>query len=200
MSLVCGFYFVRYSPNFPKALLRPTQQLEKTILTTMLFWHQTPTSGSSGVRRSLFFLEWSLELHTSNKCYLTITFRVSTQSQKKNQISIKTMIIVIMFIFLLILLSPILCLYYFVSIFAPHVCALLFSLPCSETQESYSPVWHFCFCPFCCCSDWFYARSPFLKPHLTADIINNLYELNQIQFDVAARGYDLDADWPNFAR
>uniref|UniRef100_A0A1A8J9K4 FYVE and coiled-coil domain containing 1 n=3 Tax=Nothobranchius kuhntae TaxID=321403 RepID=A0A1A8J9K4_NOTKU len=49
-------------------------------------------------------------------------------------------------------------------------------------------------------SDWYYARSPFLKPHITADIINHLYELNQIQFDVAARGYDLDADWPTFAR
>ncbi|KAM3604833.1 uncharacterized protein V6R79_016859 [Siganus canaliculatus] len=49
-------------------------------------------------------------------------------------------------------------------------------------------------------SDWYYARSPFLKSHLTADIINHLYELNQIHFDVAARGYDLDADWPNFAR
>ncbi|XP_076003949.1 FYVE and coiled-coil domain-containing protein 1-like isoform X2 [Genypterus blacodes] len=49
-------------------------------------------------------------------------------------------------------------------------------------------------------SEWYYARSPFLKSHLTADIINHLYELNQIQFDVAARGYDLDADWPMFAR
>ncbi|XP_072296934.1 FYVE and coiled-coil domain-containing protein 1 [Eucyclogobius newberryi] len=49
-------------------------------------------------------------------------------------------------------------------------------------------------------SDWYYARSPFLKSYLTADIINHLYELNQIHFDVAARGYDLDADWPNFAR
>ncbi|XP_068197731.1 FYVE and coiled-coil domain-containing protein 1 isoform X2 [Antennarius striatus] len=49
-------------------------------------------------------------------------------------------------------------------------------------------------------SDWYYARSPFLKSNLTADIINNLYELNQIQYDVAARGYDLDADWPHFAR
>ncbi|TKS79651.1 FYVE and coiled-coil domain-containing protein 1 [Collichthys lucidus] len=49
-------------------------------------------------------------------------------------------------------------------------------------------------------SDWYYARSPFLKSHLTGDIINHLYELNQIHFDVAARGYDLDADWPSFAR
>ncbi|KAM7379521.1 hypothetical protein PAMP_005067 [Pampus punctatissimus] len=56
------------------------------------------------------------------------------------------------------------------------------------------------FCPGNSQRDWYYARSPFLKSHLTADIINHLYELNQIQFDVAARGYDLDADWPNFAR
>ncbi|XP_054624065.1 FYVE and coiled-coil domain-containing protein 1-like isoform X2 [Dunckerocampus dactyliophorus] len=49
-------------------------------------------------------------------------------------------------------------------------------------------------------SDWYYARSPFLDPCLTSDIINYLYELNQIQFDVAARGYDLDVDWPAFAR
>lgn len=49
-------------------------------------------------------------------------------------------------------------------------------------------------------SDWYYSRSPFLKSHLTADIINHLYELNEVHFDVAARGHDLDADWPTFAR
>ncbi|XP_061551130.1 FYVE and coiled-coil domain-containing protein 1-like [Phycodurus eques] len=49
-------------------------------------------------------------------------------------------------------------------------------------------------------SDWYYARSPFLDSSLTSNIINHLYELNQIQFDVAARGYDLDIDWPAFAR
>uniref|UniRef100_H3CMD0 FYVE and coiled-coil domain-containing protein 1 n=1 Tax=Tetraodon nigroviridis TaxID=99883 RepID=H3CMD0_TETNG len=49
-------------------------------------------------------------------------------------------------------------------------------------------------------SDWYYARSPFLKPHLSVDIINHLYELNEIQFDVAYRGHDLDASWPTFAR
>ncbi|XP_077580743.1 FYVE and coiled-coil domain-containing protein 1-like isoform X2 [Stigmatopora nigra] len=48
--------------------------------------------------------------------------------------------------------------------------------------------------------DWYYARSPFLDATLTSEIINHLYELNQIQFDVAARGYDLDIDWPSFAR
>ncbi|XP_047662328.1 FYVE and coiled-coil domain-containing protein 1 [Tachysurus fulvidraco] len=48
--------------------------------------------------------------------------------------------------------------------------------------------------------DWYYARSPFLKSHLNVDIINHLYELNAIQFDVASRGYDLDSEWPTFAR
>ncbi|XP_077471175.1 FYVE and coiled-coil domain-containing protein 1-like [Stigmatopora argus] len=48
--------------------------------------------------------------------------------------------------------------------------------------------------------DWYYARSPFLDATLTSEIINHLYELNQIQFDVAPRGYDLDIDWPTFAR
>ncbi|XP_054646559.1 FYVE and coiled-coil domain-containing protein 1 isoform X2 [Dunckerocampus dactyliophorus] len=49
-------------------------------------------------------------------------------------------------------------------------------------------------------SDWYYARSPFLKPHLSVDIINHLYELNEVHFDVSSRGYDLDASWPTFAR
>ncbi|CAJ1060414.1 FYVE and coiled-coil domain-containing protein 1 [Xyrichtys novacula] len=49
-------------------------------------------------------------------------------------------------------------------------------------------------------SDWYYARSPFLKPHLSVDIVSHLYELNEVQFDVASRGYDLDASWPTFAR
>ncbi|XP_070817298.1 FYVE and coiled-coil domain-containing protein 1 [Chaetodon trifascialis] len=49
-------------------------------------------------------------------------------------------------------------------------------------------------------SDWYYVRSPFLKPHLSVDIINHLYELNEVQFDVASRGHDLDAAWPTFAR
>ncbi|XP_060749722.1 FYVE and coiled-coil domain-containing protein 1 [Tachysurus vachellii] len=49
-------------------------------------------------------------------------------------------------------------------------------------------------------SDWYYSRSPFPKPHLSADIINSLYELNEVQFDVASRGHDLDSAWPTFAR
>ncbi|KAM9445032.1 FYVE and coiled-coil domain-containing protein 1 [Clarias gariepinus] len=49
-------------------------------------------------------------------------------------------------------------------------------------------------------SDWYYSRSPFLKPDLSADIVNSLYELNEVQFDVASRGHDLDSAWPTFAR
>lgn len=49
-------------------------------------------------------------------------------------------------------------------------------------------------------SDWYYARSPFLKPKLSSDIVGQLYELTEVQFDLAPRGYDLDAAWPTFAR
>lgn len=49
-------------------------------------------------------------------------------------------------------------------------------------------------------SDWYNSRSPFLKSHLSVDIITYLYELNDVQFDVASRGHDLDSAWPSFAR
>ncbi|XP_067851812.1 FYVE and coiled-coil domain-containing protein 1 [Heptranchias perlo] len=49
-------------------------------------------------------------------------------------------------------------------------------------------------------SDWYYVRSPLLKSHLGSDIVNHLYELNEVQFDLASRGHDLDATWPTFAR
>ncbi|XP_054992306.1 FYVE and coiled-coil domain-containing protein 1 [Sorex araneus] len=49
-------------------------------------------------------------------------------------------------------------------------------------------------------SDWYYARSPFLKPKASSDIVGHLYELTDVQFDLASRGYDLDAAWPTFAR
>ncbi|XP_023810317.1 FYVE and coiled-coil domain-containing protein 1 [Oryzias latipes] len=49
-------------------------------------------------------------------------------------------------------------------------------------------------------SDWYNAKSPFMKPDLSADIISHLYDLNQVLFDVAPRGHDLDASWPTFAR
>ncbi|XP_060060861.1 FYVE and coiled-coil domain-containing protein 1 [Erinaceus europaeus] len=49
-------------------------------------------------------------------------------------------------------------------------------------------------------SDWYYERSPFLKPRMSSDIVGQLYELTDVQFDLASRGYDLDAAWPTFAR
>ncbi|XP_067417843.1 FYVE and coiled-coil domain-containing protein 1 isoform X1 [Emydura macquarii macquarii] len=49
-------------------------------------------------------------------------------------------------------------------------------------------------------SDWYYARSPFLKSKMSSDIVGQLYELTEVQFDLASRGYDLDAAWPTFAR
>ncbi|XP_020842978.1 FYVE and coiled-coil domain-containing protein 1 isoform X2 [Phascolarctos cinereus] len=49
-------------------------------------------------------------------------------------------------------------------------------------------------------SDWYYARSPFLKPKMSSDIVGQLYELTEVQFDLASRGHDLDAGWPTFAR
>uniref|UniRef100_A0A8C0UQP9 FYVE and coiled-coil domain-containing protein 1 n=1 Tax=Cyanistes caeruleus TaxID=156563 RepID=A0A8C0UQP9_CYACU len=49
-------------------------------------------------------------------------------------------------------------------------------------------------------SDWYYARSPFLNSKMSSDIVGHLYELTDVQFDLASRGYDLDAAWPAFAR
>ncbi|XP_062425423.1 FYVE and coiled-coil domain-containing protein 1 isoform X4 [Rhea pennata] len=49
-------------------------------------------------------------------------------------------------------------------------------------------------------SDWYYARSPFLNSKMNSDIVGQLYELTDVQFDLASRGYDLDAAWPTFAR
>ncbi|KFV87962.1 FYVE and coiled-coil domain-containing protein 1 [Struthio camelus australis] len=49
-------------------------------------------------------------------------------------------------------------------------------------------------------SDWYYARSPFLNSKMSSDIVGYLYELTDVQFDLASRGYDLDAAWPTFAR
>ncbi|KAM5291950.1 FYVE and coiled-coil domain-containing protein 1 [Ctenodactylus gundi] len=48
--------------------------------------------------------------------------------------------------------------------------------------------------------DWYYARSPFLRPKLSSNIVGHLYELTEVHFDLAPRGYDLDAGWPTFAR
>ncbi|XP_060078063.1 FYVE and coiled-coil domain-containing protein 1-like [Ylistrum balloti] len=49
-------------------------------------------------------------------------------------------------------------------------------------------------------SDWFYPKSVWLQHDERNKIISALYDLNDIQFDLAARGYDLDNAWPSFAR
>ncbi|XP_043920802.1 FYVE and coiled-coil domain-containing protein 1 [Protopterus annectens] len=49
-------------------------------------------------------------------------------------------------------------------------------------------------------SEWYSARSPFLSVHMSSELVNSLYELNDVQFDIASRGHDLDAAWPTFAR
>ena len=33
-----------------------------------------------------------------------------------------------------------------------------------------------------------------------SDLIVQLYDLNAVQFDLAPRGHDLDAEWPTFTR
>uniref|UniRef100_UPI00358E90A2 FYVE and coiled-coil domain-containing protein 1-like isoform X2 n=1 Tax=Myxine glutinosa TaxID=7769 RepID=UPI00358E90A2 len=49
-------------------------------------------------------------------------------------------------------------------------------------------------------SDWYYVRNPFLVRELSLCIITCLYDLNEVYFDLAPRGHDLDAHWPTFAR
>ncbi|XP_021369572.1 FYVE and coiled-coil domain-containing protein 1-like isoform X2 [Mizuhopecten yessoensis] len=49
-------------------------------------------------------------------------------------------------------------------------------------------------------SDWFHPKSIWLQHEDRNNIISALYDLNDIQFDLAARGYDLDNAWPSFAR
>nr|XP_032807048.1 FYVE and coiled-coil domain-containing protein 1 isoform X2 [Petromyzon marinus] len=49
-------------------------------------------------------------------------------------------------------------------------------------------------------SDWYSTKSPLVKKELVTEMISHLYELNQLPFDLAPRGYDLDAEWPSYAR
>ncbi|XP_041057553.1 FYVE and coiled-coil domain-containing protein 1-like [Carcharodon carcharias] len=45
-------------------------------------------------------------------------------------------------------------------------------------------------------SEWYYARNPFLSERLRSDIMEQLYSLNEITFDLALEGVDLDTAWP----
>uniref|UniRef100_A0A8C4PWF2 RUN and FYVE domain-containing protein 4 n=1 Tax=Eptatretus burgeri TaxID=7764 RepID=A0A8C4PWF2_EPTBU len=49
-------------------------------------------------------------------------------------------------------------------------------------------------------SYWYYVRNPFLIRENGLCIITCLYDLNEVYFDLAPRGHDLDAHWPTFAR
>lgn len=53
--------------------------------------------------------------------------------------------------------------------------------------------------PFCGCSEWYYARSPFLSPRRRAEILGILYELDGVTFHLALHRADLDTAWPMFS-
>lgn len=49
-------------------------------------------------------------------------------------------------------------------------------------------------------SNWYYETSILLNEAQLSILISTLYELNDIQFDLSPRVYDLDIAWPTFAR
>lgn len=56
-----------------------------------------------------------------------------------------------------------------------------------------------CVSSFCGCSEWYYARSPFLSPQRREEILGSLYELDGVTFHLALRRADLDIAWPMFS-
>ncbi|XP_014671684.1 PREDICTED: FYVE and coiled-coil domain-containing protein 1-like [Priapulus caudatus] len=48
--------------------------------------------------------------------------------------------------------------------------------------------------------NWYFPSSAFLRHRMTASLLTALYDLNEVSFDLAPTGYDLDAGWPTFAR
>ncbi|XP_072020526.1 FYVE and coiled-coil domain-containing protein 1-like isoform X2 [Amphiura filiformis] len=49
-------------------------------------------------------------------------------------------------------------------------------------------------------SDWYKPASVLSNPAHYSAFLNDLYDLNDIQFDLAPTGHDLDTAWPTFAR
>lgn len=49
-------------------------------------------------------------------------------------------------------------------------------------------------------SDYFQPKSIWLNHDKSSSLISNLYDLTDLQFDLAPRGYDLDNAWPSFAK
>jgi len=49
-------------------------------------------------------------------------------------------------------------------------------------------------------NDWYNQMAVWIQPRAVSPLINILYDLNDLQFDLSPHGYDLDASWPTFAR
>jgi len=49
------------------------------------------------------------------------------------------------------------------------------------------------------CRNWYAAESFFHQKLLCDDLVANLYDLNDLHFDISPRGVDLDTGWPTFA-
>ena len=49
-------------------------------------------------------------------------------------------------------------------------------------------------------SDWYGLSAVVLNTIHAATVVNALYDLNDVQFDLTPTGYDLDTAWPTFAR
>ncbi|XP_067686016.1 FYVE and coiled-coil domain-containing protein 1-like isoform X2 [Haliotis asinina] len=48
--------------------------------------------------------------------------------------------------------------------------------------------------------EWFHPQSVWYQRGLTNGLINSLYDLTDVHFDLSPRGYDLDTAWPSFAK
>lgn len=79
------------------------------------------------------------------------------------------------------------------------------AVPCStqsaEVLQACVPVQGIegCRSLVCGCSEWYYARSPFLSPKQRAEILGSLYELDCVTFHLALYRGDLDTAWPMFS-
>jgi hypothetical protein len=79
---------------------------------------------------------------------------------------------------------------------------------CDCTKKIRLDFWYFCVI-VCytasvvnidCCRDWYNDDSFVYQRGIREDLVASLYELNDLQFDLASRGYDLDTSWPAFSQ
>jgi len=47
--------------------------------------------------------------------------------------------------------------------------------------------------------NWYSSESFFHQKSICDDLVANLYDLNDLHFDISPRGVDLDTGWPTFA-